>query len=105
MLANFAEVARFFDRGVAAADDDDRLVPEARQGAVAHGTRGDALVLELVFARQAEVIARAPVATINDRVSTDSPSCVVIVNGRFSTEQSAEARAGAVAVPQATVRS
>ena len=50
------EVSGLFDGRVAAADDDQRLVAEARQGTVADGTRADAAILERFFRRQAEVV-------------------------------------------------
>ena len=50
------QVGGFFDGRVAAADDDQRLVAEPRQRAVADGTRADAAVLVGVLRRQAQVI-------------------------------------------------
>src|SRR5436305_27764 len=55
-----AEVGGLLDRGVAAADDHQRLVAEARQGPVADGTRRHAVVLEAVLRRQAEVVRPRP---------------------------------------------
>jgi hypothetical protein len=47
---------RFLDRRVAAADHHDRLPLEPRQRSVADGTCRDAVVLEAMFRRQAEVV-------------------------------------------------
>ncbi len=51
-----AQAVGLFDRRVAAADYDQRLVAESRQGAVANRTGADAAVLELRFGGQAEVV-------------------------------------------------
>jgi hypothetical protein len=54
-------------------DDHQRLLTEARQGAVAHGAGADAAVLELLFRREAEVVG--PGAGGDDhRVGVDVPA-------------------------------
>ena len=58
--AYFVRYDAFFHGRVAAADDDQRLVAEAGQGAVAHGAGTDAAILVCLFRRQAEVICPAP---------------------------------------------
>src|SRR5579883_986966 len=50
------QVASLFNGGVAAADNYDRLIPEPWQRTIAHGTRGNALILEFVLTRKAEVV-------------------------------------------------
>ncbi len=52
----FGEVGGFFNGGIAAADDDEGLVAEAGQGAIADGAGGDAVVFEFSFGGEAEVI-------------------------------------------------
>ncbi len=51
-----AQVGRFFDGRIAAADHDQRLVAKPRQRPVAHGAGADAVVLERVFRRQPQII-------------------------------------------------
>ena len=60
LAGELGQVGRFFDGRVAAADHDQRLVAKAGQGAVADGTRRDAVVLEMVLRWQAEVVRPAP---------------------------------------------
>ena len=54
------QIIGLLDGRVAAADDDQGLVPESRQGPVAHGTGADAPILERFFRGQAEVIRPGP---------------------------------------------
>ena len=50
------QVGRLLDGRIAAADDDQRLVAEARQRTVADGAGADAAVLVLLLGRQAQVV-------------------------------------------------
>ena len=82
-LAEPGEVARLLHRRVAAADDGHVLAAEER--AVAHGAGADALVLELVLAREAEVLG-ARAGGDDDRlgsVGSLSSSPTQTLNGRF----------------------
>ena len=76
------QVRRLLDRRVAAADDDERLVAEARQRPVADGAGGDAVVLEAVLRRQAEVVGPRAGGD-DDGLGLDRlpPSRVCSVNG------------------------
>ena len=56
VAGELGEVVAFFAGGVAAADDNQRLVAEARQAAVAHSAGGDAVVLEFGFGFEPEVV-------------------------------------------------
>ena len=77
------EVVALLRRRVAAADDDQRLVAEARQRPVADGAGADAAVLEPLLRLQAQVVG-AGAGRDDDRVRLDasSPAESVMTNGR-----------------------
>ena len=56
LTGKLGKVGRFLHRGVAAAHHHQGLITKPRQSAVAHGTGGDAAILELILRRQPQVI-------------------------------------------------